>query len=73
MHNKANLMTPGCGQGKYSVYCKAPNMGPNKENRKLRLTRPKLPSGFQGRGFKVSVRSEDCRLSDQLMDVLLIG
>ena len=48
MHSKANLLTPGCGEGKYSVYCK--------ENKPLMLKRPKLPNDFEGRVFKDSVR-----------------
>ena len=51
-HSKANLLTPGCGEGKYSVYFRAPS----KENGQLMLRRPKLPNGFQERGFKGSVR-----------------
>ena len=50
--NRANLVTPGCGEGKYSVYCKAPS----KENGQLVLKRPECPEGFQGRVFKDSVR-----------------
>ena len=46
--SKANLLTLGCGEGKYSVYCKAPNVGPSKENGQLMRKRPKLPNGFQG-------------------------
>ena len=42
---KANLVTPGCGEGKYSVYCKAPNVGPSK-NGQLVPKRLELPSGF---------------------------
>ena len=50
--SKANLLTSGCGEGKYSVYCREPS----KENVQLMLQRPELPDGFQGRGFKGSVR-----------------
>ena len=49
--SKANLLTPGYGEGKYSAYCRAPS----KENGQLMLKRPKLPNGFQGRGFKKPV------------------
>ena len=51
----------GCGDGKHSIYCKALNMGPSKENRQLMLKRPKFPSGFQGRVFKGEV--EGCVIS----------
>ena len=52
MHGEANLLTLGCGEGKHSVYHRAPS----KENGQLLLKRPKLPYGFQGRGFKSNVR-----------------
>ena len=52
MHGKVSLLTPGCGEGKYSVDCRAPS----KENGQLMLRRPELPNPFQGRGFKSSVR-----------------
>ena len=32
-HSKVNLLTPGCGEGKYSVYCRTPS----KENGQLML------------------------------------
>ena len=37
------------------------------------LKRPKLPDGFQGKGFKDRVREWGCGLCDQLVDTLLIG
>lgn len=49
---KANLLTPGCGEGKYSVDCKAPSM----EKGQIMLKRPKFLDDFLGRGFKCSVR-----------------
>lgn len=39
--------TTGCGEAKFSVYCRAPN----KKSWQLRLRRSKLPSGFPGVGF----------------------
>ena len=66
--SQANLLTLDCGEGKYSVYYKVPNIGSSKENSQLMLIRPKLPDGFQGRVFKDSVR--EC---DQLMHNSLIG
>ena len=42
-HSKANLLTPGCGEGKCSVYCRAPS----KEFRTARVQKAKLPYGFQ--------------------------
>ena len=56
VHSKANLLAPGCGEGKYRVYCKAPNIGPTKEKGQLLNKRPELPDGFQGRVFKGKVR-----------------
>ena len=52
IHSKVNLLTPGFGEGKYSIYYRVSN----KENRQLMIKRPKLPEDFQGRGFKGSVR-----------------
>ena len=46
-HSKDNLLTPGCGEGKNSIYCWVPS----KENGQLVLKRPKLSYGFQGRFF----------------------
>ena len=51
-HSKTNLLTLGCGEGKHNIDCRAPS----KENGQLMLKRPKLPDGFQGRGFKGRVR-----------------
>ena len=48
-------------------------MGPSKENRQFILKRPKLPNGFQGRGFKGKVRGVGCRVPDQLVYNSLIG
>ena len=64
--SKDNLLTPGCGDGKCSVYCRAPS----KESRQLVLKRP---DGFQGKVFKDRVRERGCGVHDQLLDILLIG
>ena len=45
--SKASLLTPGCGEGKYSVGCRVPS----KENGKLVLKRPKFSDGFGGSVF----------------------
>ena len=66
---KANLWTPGCGEGKWGIYCRAPS----KESRQLMLKRLKLPNGFQGKVFKDRVREGSCGVHDQLVDILLIG
>ena len=49
--SKASLLTSRCGEGKYSLYFRTPN-----ENGQLMFNRPKLPSNFQGRGFKGVVK-----------------
>ena len=67
--SKANLLTLGCGEGKYSVCCRAPS----KENRQLMLKSSKLPDGFQRRVFKDNIRGKGCRVSDQLMNIFFIG
>ena len=48
---KPNLLSPHCGDRKYSVYCRAPS----KKNGQLMLKRPKFPEGFQERVVKDSV------------------
>ena len=40
--SKADLLTLVSGEGKYSVYCRAPS----KENRQLMLKRFEFPDGF---------------------------
>ena len=70
MNSKANLLTPACVEGQYSVYCRVPS----KENRQLMLKRPKLPDGFQGRGFKGSVREGTAGYMISLCKILrLVG
>ena len=69
VHNKANLLTSGCGEGKCSVCCRAPS----KESRQLVLRRPNHPESFQGKVFKDRIREGWCGVCDQLMDILLIG
>ena len=47
MCSTANLLTPGCDEVKYSIYCRASS----KKNGQLMFKRPELPNGFQGRVF----------------------
>ena len=54
----------GCGEGKYSVYCR----GTNKEDGQLVFKRLIFPNGFQ-----CNIRGEGPRVCDQLLDILLIG
>ena len=44
MCHEANLLTPGCGEGKYRT--------PSQESRQLVPLRPKLPGGFQVKVLK---------------------
>lgn len=67
MH-KANLPTLGSGEGKYSIYGRAPNKG----NGQLTLKKTELFMAFR-QGFFSSFMGEGHRLRDQLMDLLLIG
>lgn len=39
-------LTPGCGEGNYSLHCKAASVVPSKENGQLMLKRPKLLDDF---------------------------
>ena len=70
--NKANLLTPGCGEGKYNLYCRAPST----EKGQLKLKGPELPNGFQERDFKGTVRERTagCMIScAQFLDWLASG
>ena len=53
----------GCGEGKYSIYCRASS----KENRQLMIKRPKFLDGFQERVFKGNIWGEGCRGHDFLL------
>ena len=70
--NKANLLTPGWGEGKYNLYCRVPS----KAKGQLKLKGPELPNGFQGKNFKGSVRERTvgCMIScAQFLDWLASG
>ena len=67
--NEANLLTPGCGEGKYSIYHKVLS----KQNGQLMFRRLEFPTGFQGRGFKGSMRKGGFRLCDQPVHTSRIG
>ena len=62
-------MTPGCGKGKYSIYCSVSSKG----NGQLLLKRPELLEVFQEKVFKNKVREGGCGARDQFVDFLLIG
>lgn len=66
MAGKANLLMPGCGEGKCNIYCKAPDLGSSKEKGQLVLRRPDLSDWFQGRDFKGKVRGVAFGVTDQL-------
>ena len=68
MYSKANLLTLGCGEGKYSIYC----MEPGKENGQLVLKRPELPNGFQTSVLKGNIRAEGCAVHGQFFDWLVV-
>ena len=46
---------------------------PSKESRQLVLKRPQIPSGFQGKVFKNTVKEGVCGCVDKLMDILVMG
>ena len=69
-YSKVVLLTLGCSEGKFSVHCRVPS----KENGQLMLKRPELPDGFQGRGFKGSMREGAAECVISLCTVLgLVG
>ena len=55
------------GEGKRSLQGQARSPG------QLVLKIPKLPEGFQGKGFKDRMREGRRGVCDQLLDILLIG
>ena len=57
--SKVTVLTLGCGEGKYSIYCRA-----KPANGQLMLQRPELPHGFQGKAFKRTMWSEGCRVDN---------
>ena len=61
--SKGNLLTPGCGEGKCSVYCKVSS----KELGQLVLKTSKLLDGFQQSIFKDQVRNRSPDVCDQLV------
>lgn len=69
MWSKANPLSVGCAEAKYSVYCRATN----KQNRQLMLKRLKLPNSFQRKVFKGRVKGEGHMVCDHLMDTFLMG
>ena len=56
--SKANLMTPDCSEGNFSVYGKVPNAEPNKKNGQLMFKRPENRNAFQERVFKSKVKEQ---------------
>ena len=67
MWSEASLLTPGCDERKYSVYCQTPS----KENSQLVFRKLKLVSGFQGRVFKG--KEKERVVCNWLMYILLVG
>ena len=62
--SKANPLTPGCGEGKYNIYCRASS----KKNKQLVLKRPKLPLAFRQGYLKTVLREMGHRICHQLVD-----
>ena len=46
--SEANLLTSGCGEEKYSIYCRATR----KESKAVVLKRLELPEGFLGKVYE---------------------
>ena len=57
------LLTLGCDEGKYRVYCRVPS----KENGQLMLKRLKLSDGLKEGSFKGNILGEDCKVHDFLL------
>ena len=58
LQSKANLMTPDCSEGNFSVYGKVPNAELNKKNGQLMFKRPENRNAFQERVFKSKVKEQ---------------
>ena len=54
-HSKANLLTPDCDEGKYSVYCRA-----KQGEQTAHAQKTQTPDGFQGKVFKGNIWGEGC-------------
>lgn len=67
--NKANLLTPGAGEGECSIYCRHQIRSP----RQLELKRPEVPEGLLVKLQKDRMREGSCGVCDQLMDKLREG
>ena len=69
MHTEAYLLTPGCGEGHSSVYCRAPS----KKTRTGSAQNPPLLRGFQQSTFTGQVREGRPTVREQLVHNSLIG
>ena len=69
MLSKANLLKPGCGKEKYSIYLQGTKQGEQAASAQKTQT----PQWLSGKGFKDSVRGEGCSMLDQLLDRIPIG
>ena len=56
--SQANLMTPDCSEGNFSIYGKVPNAEPNKKHGQLIFKRPENRNAFQERVFKSKVKEQ---------------
>ena len=56
--SKANLTTPDCSEGNFSVCGKVPNAEPNKKNGQLMFKRPEDRNALQERVFKSKVKEQ---------------
>ena len=68
MYSKANLLTPGCGEGKGSVSCRCRA----RSSGQLVLKIPELPAGFQESIFKGQVREGCQRYVISLCTILMV-
>ena len=59
MSSKANLLILGCGEGKYSIYCRALS----KENgQSANVQKTQNPHWLSGKDFKVNIWGKGCSL-----------
>ena len=63
MHSKASLLTPGCGKGKHSVYCRVQS----KESGQLMFKRPSILMAFREGFLKTQCEGGGFRAYHQLV------
>lgn len=67
-HIKADLLTLGCSEGKYSIHCRAKQGDPA-----VHAQKTQTPHWLSGKGFQRQWEGEGLGVRDQLVYILLVG